>query len=357
MLMLEALISLRNLPSAASTCYSATLASLVMTLLLGPLSAYGQNMPDAACDLVDADRLRAPLPERFFGYEVADASVAPPIGDDAPESITLNVLYETEDGEAIFISVSHFCPGRREAETEAHWRSMVDLGRASATSYRGHTAYIQVDPPAGAVHVGEDFEVASHAASAGVAWDDVEEAIEVVRMDELEALAASAQDETADVAARETPKGTGAPAAEDRSVPEHRPRQPAAADRTAPSEAGRNCSFNEELRSRLPDELGGGEIELWPWAHPLSNEQVADAEITENRIAFPKEGNPWLECINRNDILWSPLATDPNRQFLLRVLEVTPSSDQIVFQTRSAGLDELFQHARIRVEEDDSKRP
>lgn len=101
---------------------------------------------------------------------------------------------------------------------------------------------------------------------------------------------------------------------------------------------------------------GWSALEAVAWTSPLTDEEVADAEITDNRIAFRKEGNPWLACIQRNDILWSPLASDARLQFLRRVLEITDADDRIVFQTRSAGLTELFRRASIRVGGADSTR-
>lgn len=298
--------------------YATPVTAFIMTVsmfLTGPAPAPAQvaDAPDHACELVDQATLSSPLPERFAGFEYHQESVAPAIGDAPRESITLNVLYRNADGEAVFITVSHFCPGRRDAESGASWKARVEHGDATETNYRGHTAYMQQEPAAGAVHIGEDLELGAHAASPGTQWSAIEEAVEMVRIAELEALAAPDRHQTA------------------------APGDPTPAE----------CSVDEAYQREVLESIGAGNAELWPWVHLISAEQAEDVELTDGRIsdgriAFPREGHPWLDCVQRNDILWSPLSSHAHRQFLRRVLEISEEDDRYVFQTRSAGLDEVF---------------
>lgn len=84
-----------------------------------------------------------------------------------------------------------------------------------------------------------------------------------------------------------------------------------------------------------------------PWLHPLSAERSLTAEVSEDQLVFPREGNPWLACVKRNDILWSPLARSFRHTFAVRVLDVTKKADRVVFQTENVGLDDILGGIRI----------
>ena len=113
--------------------------------------------------------------------------------------------------------------------------------------------------------------------------------------------------------------------------------------RISNTEPAADCAVSPDLVETIAGSMGWDveEIEFLPWMRPLSAEQAMTAEVEKERLIFPKEGNPWLSCVEENHLLWSVLPEDFDHLFARRVLEVTEKTDRVIFRTREAGLGEV----------------
>ena len=109
------------------------------------------------------------------------------------------------------------------------------------------------------------------------------------------------------------------------------------------AEAAADCAVRPDLVVIIAESMGwdAEEIEFLPWMRPLSEEQAMTAEVGKDRLIFPKEGNPWLSCVEKNHLLWSVLPEDFDHLFARRVLEVVEEPDRVVFRTREADIGEV----------------
>ena len=86
-----------------------------------------------------------------------------------------------------------------------------------------------------------------------------------------------------------------------------------------------------------------------PWARELDDAAIADAIVEDDRVSWPLPEYEYMKEWDKHDILWSPVS-DPSRAFLRRVLDMAVTDTHIIFQTRSAGLDEVYFKSRVEVD-------
>lgn len=102
-------------------------------------------------------------------------------------------------------------------------------------------------------------------------------------------------------------------------------------------------SFNDDLRAEMEAMMGA---ELAPWTHFLKDAQTNTADIKKGTLAFPKQSNRWLHCVQRGDLLWAPAGVNG---FLRRVVEISENTRQMVFQTNPAGFPDVILQGRVEV--------
>lgn len=148
------------------------------------LIALVQSSPAAAQDargsreLATAEELGEFLPRSFDGWQLDQFSPAPQ-WDDPPRSVTMNALYDSEQGDnSLFIGITQHRPGLRDEP------SGPDVEEFTLD---GHRAFRDDGRPVVTVWLGERIELSAYGASADddLSAVDMLHAIDAVDLDEL----------------------------------------------------------------------------------------------------------------------------------------------------------------------------
>ncbi|MFP4597910.1 MAG: hypothetical protein ACLFVJ_06650 [Persicimonas sp.] len=85
-----------------------------------------------------------------------------------------------------------------------------------------------------------------------------------------------------------------------------------------------------------------GEV-IAPWVREIDLEtaQAATLDPDYEWISWPLPDYDEMTEWQVNDVLWAPV-DDPAHAFILRVLDIEITDDEIIFHTRTAGLHEVY---------------
>jgi hypothetical protein len=349
------------------------LAFVVVTFsFLVPTATAQPAPPDAAVRLADEAKLRSLLPEQVGPYvlvetahapeprheelvgeaaadavieedveaveevevEVVEAEVAeepaPAMASAAPtaDTSTLTALYEAPDGRAFTLALTQVRrPGDRSNFLVQDWE-------ATETAIAGHSGFAEEDPSKVALAVGETVAAVAVEGRGEVSVGDLSEALAAVDLAGLDALDAEYVQAVREAAQPDAPP----------------------TDAITGIEGSVECaSFNEEVKAQAGEMMGTSEFA--PWVLFLDEEQAAEADLAEGLarsgtneglLSFPKAGNPWLECVRENDLLWAPLGAGG---FLLRVKTMWETPERATFWAERAGFRDVIVQGRIEAGE------
>lgn len=294
--------------SAMVRLSSAVLASSFLVLSLLPARPVRAQQAGASA-LADSAEIAALLPAAVGDFERTQISIPPfQAGNEGDPGITLNGVYDSPSGAYFFLGITEY----RDAADRG-----VSLPEPEEVTVDGYPAYRTASPPRIEVLVGDRFTVDAYPAGGDASMDVLRRAVDALDLDALAALAAPAVAPDEPVASAE---------------PEAAPFQDTGKDGD-----GACGPVNPDLKTRVMDQFGIDHVV--PWARFLTDAQAATAEKTDGRLAFPRAGNPWLGCIQRNDILWAPLGS---HSFLLRVKGIQRGEDRVTFATEAAGFGDVM---------------
>lgn len=283
-----------------------------------PLLAQAENQHEKTIKLLSKDSLIKFFPKEFGTYILGQIS-EPPFQSDPPKGIFLNAVYNSEQVDNYyFIQFAHYrSPEIMLEMLNQNWKSSIVNNTAIEQEYKGFFMREDPDVAKASVYLGEELEVSIYGGKQANI-DDIYAALEKINL-----------------------KGLNNLIREDNSK-----------DETENKETGDivefnkfNCdSLNYDLREKMTDEM---DAELVPWSHFLKANEASTAAINENEMIFPRKGNDWLQCVNKNDILWSPMEMP---MFLKRVKEITINNDEVILITENAGFPDVMYRGKIKME-------
>lgn len=268
------------------------------------------------------DSLSTIFPKTIDGYKLDKISMAPDFVT-PDNSIVLNGLYAMEGGNEFFIQLAHY----QNAEQRKSANNWLEEPQ---TTFKGYPSYKKSDAPTVSVFVGNRFDLKAYRAGGDIDTTDLYDALKAINMQHLEKILEINKTKTF-TAKNEDKEQAGLKEVDVEEV--------------VLEEI--DCSkFNDDLKEEMKKQIRAG---LVPWVHFLKEKEAGSAKIEENNILFPKKGNDWLQCVKRNDIIWSPMDMPV---FLLRVKAIREKPDRFIFTTENAGLNDVIIKGKIKVKAD-----
>ncbi|MDX1628114.1 MAG: hypothetical protein R3345_05410 [Fulvivirga sp.] len=314
-----------------------------LSLLILFIFFFSSSFSQEANELTE-EKLKAFFPQETGKFTLDQKSVVP------FEELSINGLYKSTENskDAFFVLLAEY----KDAEERKEKSGLLLPDQYRQIMYEGYKAYEDEQRKQLMVFIGENLVIRAYKTGDGdVTLQQLRDALDAIDMLGLEEYAEFEEEHAESMEGVVVKQVESETEERDFDVFGRLADKPESYSSVEVEFDEIDCkNFNAEVKEKMKKQMGGGE--LVPWIVFLKKEQASTAWKDDGNLVFPKEGNDWLQCLSKNDLLWSPLEMP---MFALRVKNIEAYPDRFVLEVESAGLNDFVSKGRVEMETGDNK--